>query len=175
MFGSAIAKNLFSGNIQFAQYQKVSKMGRRLNLSLIMIIALLSGVVADDFEFSPNVVYDSTTVVGIMLGFEVGDYIHPVIRVESGDVRSFWSTDPLMDYFLTLYVGEMVVLQIEEADSYIPESGGMMRIFRVIRAGTDTLSFIAWRDSLEAQGDPDELLGDYRNAPYDCLIEIPER
>ncbi len=144
-------------------------------MSLILIIALLSGVVADDFEVSPNVVYDSSTVVGIMLGYEVGDYIHPVIRDESGDVRSFWSTDPLMDYFLTLYVGEMVVLQIEEADSYIPESGGMMRIFRVIGAGTGTMSFVQWRDSLEAEGDPEELLGDYHTAPYDCLIEVPER
>ncbi len=146
-----------------------------MNLSLIMIIALISGVVADDFEFSPNVVYDSTTVVGIMLGYEVGDYIHPVIRDESGDVRSFWSTDPLMDYFLTLHVGERVILEIEEADSYIPESGGMMRIFRVIGAGTDAMSFIVWRDSLEAQGDPDELLGDYHMAPYDYLIEVPGR
>jgi len=150
-------------------------MGRRLNLSLIMIIALLSGVVADDFEVSPNVVYDSTTVIGIMLGYEVGDYIHPVIRDESGDLRSFWSTDPLMDYFLTLHIGERVILEIEEADSYIPESGGMMRIFRVIGAGTDAVSFIAWRDSLEAQGTPGELLGDYHMAPYDCLIEVPER
>ena len=144
-------------------------------MSLIIIIALLSGVVADDFEVSPNVVYDSTTVIGIMLGYEVGDYIHPVIRDESGDVRSFWSTDPLMDYYLTLHVGERVVLQIEEADSYIPESGGMIRIFRVIGARTDTMSFIAWRDSLEAEGDPEELLGDYHAAPYGCLIEVRER
>ena len=144
-------------------------------MNLIIIIALLSGVVADDFEFSPNVVYDSSTVVGIFLGYEVGDYIHPVIRNESGDVISYWSTDPLMDYFLSCLVGERVVLEIEEADSYIPESGGMMRIFRVIGAGTDTVSFIAWRDSLEAEGDPEELLGDYHTAPYDCLIEVTER
>jgi hypothetical protein len=54
-------------------FREFHKRGK-LNLSLIMIIALLSGVVADDFEVSPNVVYDSSTVVGIMLGYEVGDY-----------------------------------------------------------------------------------------------------
>ena len=139
------------------------------------MIAVLTGVVADDFEVSPNVVYDSSTVVGVFLGYEVGDYIHPVIRDANGDVKSFWSTDPLMDYFLTLYVGERVVLEIEEADSYIPESGGMMRIFRVIGAASNTMSFFHWRDSLEAEGDPEDLLGDYYMAPYDCLLEAPGR
>lgn len=144
-------------------------------MSLVLIIALLSGVVADDFEVSPDVMYDSSTVVGIFLGYEVGDYIHPVIRDESGDIKSYWSTDPLMDYFLTLYVGERVVLEIEEADSYIPESGGMMRIFRVIGVSTDTTSFFLWRDSLEAEGDPEDLLGDYHMAPYGCLVEVSDR
>ncbi len=144
-------------------------------MSLIIIVALLSGVVADDFEVSPNVAYDSSTVVGIFLGYEVGDYIHPVIREEDGDVISFWSTDPLMDYFLTRLVGSRVILEIEEADSYIPESGGMMRIFRVIGVSTDTGSFFQWRDSLEAEGDPEDLLGDYYMAPYNCLLEVSDR
>ena len=144
-------------------------------MSLVLIIAVLLGVVADDFEVLPNVVYDSSTVTGTFLGYEVGDYIHPVIRDENGDVKSFWSTDPLMDYFLTFLVGSRVILEIEEADSYIPESGGMMRIFRVIGARTNTRTFSQWRDSLEAEGDPEELLGDYYMAPFDCLVETPDR
>lgn len=144
-------------------------------MSLIFIIAVLSGVVADDFEIPPNLVYDSTTVAGIFLGYEVGDYIHPVIRDESGEIRSFWSTDPLMDYFLTCHVGERVILEIEEADSYILEIAGMMRIFRVIGAGTRTVSFFQWRDSLEAEGDPEDLLGDYHTAPYNCPVEERDR
>ena len=144
-------------------------------MSLIIIIALLSGVVADDFEITPDVLFDSSTVTGVFLGYEVGDYLHPVIREEDGEIRSFWSTDPLLDYFLTRHVGEEVVLDIEEVDSYIPESGGMMRIFRVIGATTDAISFFQWRDSLEAEGEPEDLLGDYSMAPYNCLIEVPER
>ena len=80
-----------------------------------------------------------------------------------------------MDYFLTCHVGERVVLEIEESDSYIWEIESMMRIFRVIGAGSGTVSFVQWRDSLEAEGDPEDLLGDYHMAPYDCLIEDPER
>jgi len=132
-------------------------------------------VVADDFEIPPNVVHDSTTVTGIFLGYEVGDYIHPVIRDDSGRIRSFWSTDPLMDYFLTCHVNERVILEIEEADSYIWEIAGMMRIFRVIGAGTGTLSYSQWKDSLETEGDPEDLLGDYYMAPYDCVFEGSDR
>ncbi len=144
-------------------------------MNLIFILAVLSGVVADDFDVPIDFVYDSTTVSGVFLGFEVGDYIHPVLRDESGEVVSFWSTDPLMDYFLSCHVGERVVLEIEEADSYIWEVGDMVRIFRVIGAGTGILSYSQWRDSLEAEGEIEDLLGDYFSAPYDCLIEVPDR
>lgn len=143
-------------------------------LNLIFILAILSGLVADDFEIPPNIVYDSTTVSGIFLGYEVGDYIHPIIRNERGKILSFWSTDPLMDYFLSCHVDERVILEIEEADSYIMELGDMMRILRVIGASTGTVSFSHWRDSLETEGDPEDLLGDYFAAPYSCLFEIPQ-
>ncbi|MEN8208274.1 MAG: hypothetical protein ABFR50_03385 [Candidatus Fermentibacteria bacterium] len=144
-------------------------------MSLIFIIALLSGVVADDFEVSPNVVYDSTTAPGILLGFIVGQYdVHPVLLDENGDARSFWSTDPLLDYFLSRLVGERVFLEIEESDSYIGSVPDVMRIFRVIDASTGNLSYFQWRDSLETEGDPEELLGDYHAAPYNCLVEVPD-
>ncbi|MCD4701819.1 MAG: hypothetical protein K8S24_08195 [Candidatus Aegiribacteria sp.] len=144
-------------------------------MSLIFILAVLSGVVADDFEVPDNVVYDTSTVRGVFVGFEVGDYVHPVISGEDGKLRSFWSTDHLMDYYLACNVGERVVLEIEEADSYIWEIEGMMRIFRVIGASAGTLSYSQWRDSLEAEGEPEDLLGDYYSAPYDYLIEEQDR
>lgn len=144
-----------------------------MNLNLILILAVLSGLVADDFEIPPNMVYDSTTVSGTFLGFEVGDYIHPVIRDARGKILSFWSTNHLMDYFLSCHINERVILDIEEVDCYIMEVGDVMRIFRVIGAGTETVSFSHWRDSLEAEGRPEELLGNYFSAPYDNLIEAP--
>jgi len=144
-------------------------------LNLIFILAVLSGVVADDFEIPPSIIYGSSTVRGVFLGYEVGDYIHPVIRDESGEIESFWSTDPLLDYFLASHVGERVVLEIQESDTYILELGDMLRIFSVIGASTGTVSFTSWKDSLDALGEPEELLGDYFSAPYDCIYEVPER
>jgi len=150
---------------------------------LIIILAVLSGVAADDFELPPNeadfelppnIVFDSTTVSGIFLGYEVGDYIHPVLRTDTGKILSLWSTDPLMDYFLTCHIDEAVVLEIEEADSYIWEIGDMMRIFRVIGVTTGTTTFSLWRDSIAALGEPQDLLGDYFSAPYNCLLEESE-
>ena len=144
-------------------------------MNLILILAVLSGVVADDFEIPPRIIYGSTTVRGAFLGFEVGDYIHPVMRDESGEIVSFWSTDPLLNYFLASHVGERVVLEIEESDTYIMELGEMLRIFSVIGANTGAVSFTSWKDSLDALGEPEELLGDYFSAPYDCVYVVPSQ
>ena len=143
-------------------------------MNLIFILAVLSGVVADDFEIPPSIIYGSTTVRGAFLGFEVGDYIHPVIRDENGEIESFWSSDPLLDYFLATHVGERVVLEIEESDTYIMELGDMLRIFSVTGATFGNVSFSSWKDSLDALGEPEELLGDYFSAPYDCIYEVPD-
>ncbi|MCD4776153.1 MAG: hypothetical protein K8S15_08925 [Candidatus Aegiribacteria sp.] len=42
-----------------------------------------------------------------------------------------------------------------------------------IGASTETVSFSHWRDSLEAEGQTEELLGNYFSAQYDNLIEEP--
>ena len=140
-------------------------------MNLILILGILSGTVADDFEVPPNIVYDSTSVSGIFLGYEAGNDIRPVIRNENGGIEFYWSTDPLMDYFLAIHVNERVILEIEEADTYNVETGSMERIFRVIGASTGTLSFTHWKDSLVVEGQPEDLLGDYFSAPYHCLYE----
>ncbi len=140
-------------------------------MNIIFIFAVLSGVAVNDFEVPEDVVLDSTTVQGVFLGYQVGDYIHPILQTNAGEVLSFWSTDPLMDYFLTCQVGEEVILEIENKESYIPEAGGMTRILSVVGVSTNTTSFSIWRDSIETLGEPQELLGDYFTAPYNCLVE----
>ncbi len=140
-------------------------------MSIIFIFAVLSGIVVADSEVPEDIVLDSTTVQGVFLGYQVGDYIHPVLQTDTGEVLSFWSSDPLMDYFLTCLVGEEVTLEIENRESYIPEVGGKTRIPSVVGVSTSTTSFSIWRDSIETLGEPQDILGDYFAAPYNCLVE----
>jgi len=144
-------------------------------LNLILILAVLSGLVADDFELPPNAMFDSTTVSGTLIGFEIGNYVHPVILTESGKLESYCSTDPLLDYFLTLFIEEWVVLDIQEAGCFRTGTEEIVRVFLVVGARSGTLSYDHWRDSLITEGDPADLLEDYTSAPLEFQIELPIR
>ena len=139
-------------------------------MSLLFILAMLSGVVADDFEVPPDMAFDTTTVIGQFIGFEVGAQVQPVIRDRNGELVSFWSAGPLMDYFLCIHLNERVTLEVEEVDTYIASIGEVSRVWRIIEASAGALSFSTWRDSLEARGEPEELLGDYFSAPLDHTV-----
>lgn len=138
-------------------------------MGLFLILLLLPGVVADDFEFPPDIVFDTYTVTGTLLGFQAGEYMHAVIRDRSGDIMSFLSPEPLMDYFLAGHVGETVVLEVEEVDTYVIEAEDMVRTTRLTGAASEETTYEEWVDSLNAEGTPEEQLGDYTRVPLDFL------
>ena len=138
-------------------------------MNLILIIALLSGVVADDFELPPDIVYGTSTVTGTLLGFQADDHMHAIVSTRGGGTGSYFTFDPLLDYFLSEHVGETLVLELQDVETYLIEAEEMVRLTRVTGARAGDVSFSAWRDSLESVGDPEELLGDYFSAPYDHI------
>lgn len=138
-------------------------------MNLFLIMALLVGVVADDFELPPDILIDTYTVTGTLLGFQAGEYMHAVIRDRSGDVMSVLSPDPLLDFFLSGHVGETVILEVEEVETYLIEAEDMVRTTRLTGAAAGEKTYEEWADSLNAQGTPDELLGDYTRVPLDFL------
>lgn len=138
-------------------------------MNLFLILALLPGVVADDFELPPDIVMDTYTVSGTLLGFQAGEYMHAVIRERSGDIMSVLSPDPLLDYFLAGHVGETVVLEVEEVETYVIEAEEMVRTTRLTGAAAGETTYEEWVDSLNAEGTPEEQLGDYTRVPLDYL------
>ncbi|MCK4505157.1 MAG: hypothetical protein KAW14_06040 [Candidatus Aegiribacteria sp.] len=135
-------------------------------MSLFIIFMILFGYVSDDFEFTVITEYETFSVRGVFLGFEIDDYFNPVVRDEDGAVRSFLSTDCLMDYFLSDHVGESIILNIEDADLYVHHLGDTTRIERVTGISIDGLTYTHWKDSLDAAGEL-ELL-QYFYSPYHC-------
>ncbi len=135
-------------------------------MSLFIIFMILFGYVSDDFEFTVITEHNTFRVPGVFLGFEIDDYFNPVVRDEDGAVRSFLSTDCLMDYFLSDHVGESIILDIEDADLYVHHLGDTTRIERVTGISIDGLTYTHWKDSLDAAGEL-ELL-QYFYSPYHC-------
>jgi hypothetical protein len=86
------------------------------------------------------------TARGTLKGFEVGDYVHAVIKLQNGKEESFFIGGNGVDYFLALHKDEPLVITYQVVDSYIPEAGGRQRIERIsgVRAGGET-SAAWWR------------------------------
>jgi hypothetical protein len=106
-----------------------------------------------------------------MLGFQAGDYVQAMIQQRGGEPQEYWSFDPLLDYFLALHVGETVTLTVEDVDTYLVEMEEVVRLFRITDASAGGTTFTEWRDSLQALGNPEDLLGDYGKAPLEHLYE----
>lgn len=140
-------------------------------MSLFIAIALLFGVVADDFELPPEIIFSSSTVTVTPLGFQAGDHMRVVVSDRSGAIASYWTFDPLLDYFIAEHMGETVTLNIQDVETYLMTAEAMVRLIRVTGARAGDVSFEAWRSSLEDAGGPEAVLGNYFSAPYEHLYE----
>jgi len=138
-------------------------------LNLILILTLLSGAIADDFEVPPDRFYSTTTVNVEFLGFQEGDCMHPVVRGSDGQVISLWSFDDMLNYFLSLHVNEEVILDLEEVDSYVMAAEEMVHMLRVTEAEAGGRTYTAWKDSVLSLGDADAVLGNITRALHECM------
>lgn len=126
-------------------------------MNLILMIALLTGVVADDFELPPDIVYNTMTRTGTLEGIDSGDESAQVtVSGREGGSESFWSFDPLLNYFLSLHLDEQVTLDIEDVETWMTDEESMVRLMRVVDATAGETTFEEWSDSLEAEGGLDE-------------------
>lgn len=81
---------------------------------------------------------------GTLKGFEVGDYMHAVIKLTNGSEASYFIGQPGLDYFLAEHKDKPLVLTYQIVDSYIPEAGGSQRIERLSGARAGALTYAAW-------------------------------
>lgn len=124
-------------------------------MNLVIIAALLIGVVADDFELPPDIVYGNMNRTGLLAEVEPGD-LRVVLSGREGDTETFWSFDPLLNHFLSLHLDEQVVLEIEDVETWMSEEEEMVRLLRVVDATAGETTFRAWSDSLETGEGLDE-------------------
>ncbi|MDX6693979.1 MAG: hypothetical protein QOF02_1582 [Blastocatellia bacterium] len=96
-------------------------------------------------------VISTRTVKGSLKGFEVGDYMHAVIKLQSGKEDSYFIGSPGLDYFLALHKGEPLTLTYQVVDSYIEQAGGVQRINRLSGARAGKLTHAAWWKNMRAK------------------------
>jgi hypothetical protein len=101
-----------------------------------------------------------------LVGFEVGDYLHAIVRRSNGERVSFFLTKPGIQYFLVLRKDELLELTYQVVDTYIPEAGGMETIKRLIAAKASGQTYAAWWKDIGTKFTMTQL-----RRKYDPLVE----
>lgn len=103
--------------------------------ALVPVILLPLIASASQVETSKkDVVLKTRMVRGTFVGFEVGDYVHAIVKGKDGNERSFFIGSPGLDYYLATKLDQEGSFTYQVVDSYIPEAGGRMRTERMIEA-----------------------------------------
>lgn len=120
---------------------------------------------------SPETVQETKSLTGEFIGFEVGDYLHAVIRQPDGTTASFF-LERGMELFLVDHQNQPLELTYQVVDTEIPEAGGITTIERLsaIRAGDQT--FADWWKT--AEPDFGKLLDEYQPRIEKATLEPGE-
>lgn len=111
-----------------------------------------------------------TKVSGELLGFEVGDYVHAIVKDDKGTETSYYIGDYPLNYFLAAHVGKKLDLELETKMTFLEEAGQEVETTKIAKAsfkGTDVAAW--WKKELESATE-EEL-----KKKYDALIEEKDR
>jgi hypothetical protein len=134
----------------------------------LAFVLLLCGCASDQVPTSDrkDTVISHHVLRGKLIGFEIGDYVHPVVRDGAGKKRSFFVNAHGLDYYLALHAGEMLELEYELVDSFFEEAGGVVRIERLVTATDGRLGAQEWWQMQRREHSLEQL-----HAQYELLID----
>lgn len=106
-----------------------------------------AGSIVQNSQKTKDIVKATKTMTAKLVGFEVGDYVHAILKDSKGKEHSMYICTPGVDYFMAQNKGKTMVITYQLVKSYIEESGGMLDIERVSDARLGKLTAKAWMQS----------------------------
>ena len=100
-------------------------------------------------------------ITGTTVGFEMGDYQHVEILLTNGKKMSFFIFKPGLDFFLAVHKESKLQLTYEIANVNIPESGGLMKVERLVSAKAGTVTYENWWKKMKAKHTMEQLINKY--------------
>ena len=83
-------------------------------------------------------------VKGYFIGFEVGDYLHALIKTSDGKDMSFFVNQSGMQYFLALHKDQPMEFTYQVVDTYLPEPDDIETIKRLVAAKVGGETYSKW-------------------------------
>lgn len=105
------------------------------------------------------------TIQGKPIAFEMGDYLHAIVKVNGAD-KSFFLSKPGLDFFLAMHCNQRGTFRYEVVDTYVPEAGGRVTINRLSDATIGGHSYSAWWENAQRRSSMKEL-----TKKYEPLVE----
>lgn len=91
-----------------------------------------------------DIVKATKTIAAKLMSFEVGDYVHAILKDAKGKEHSMWIDGEGVDYFLAIHAKKMLTIKYQTVSTYIPEAGGRETIDRIISAKFGKLDSATW-------------------------------
>ena len=115
----------------------------------------------------PDKVKSTHTQRGSFLEFEMGDYLHAEFRKSNGKrVSFFMGENESLRYFLAAHRGKRIYLTYQVVETFIPESGGVETIQRLVAATSGNETDTQWWRRIRRTGNLARL-----RARHDELVE----
>lgn len=131
---------------------------------LLLVLALASFAPA---QVSKKEIVKSThTVRGKLVRFEMGDYVHVVIKDTKGKERSFFLGGVGLDFYLAANAGKSGSFTYQKVNAYVEEAGGRMDLERLESARIGKQGSVSWWKSLIKRMNVDDI-----NKKYQPMVD----
>jgi hypothetical protein len=135
--------------------------------ALILSLLLTQPALQDTKPVDKREIIKATHILkGKFVGFEVGDYVHAIVKDSKGKERSFFIGEPGLDFYLALNAKKNGSFTYQVVDAYIEEAGGRMVIERMSLAKVGRTSSYAWWKSTTKKSNLDAI-----NKKYQPLVD----
>lgn len=99
------------------------------------------------------------TITGKVVAYEVGDYVHAIVRTSNGREASYFiGGGPAVNCFLAAHLYKTLQLKIQTVDTYVQEAGQRIEMTRISDAQYGKLSAAAWWKSQRKTNSVEKLL-----------------
>lgn len=119
----------------------------RIARSLTMLVAFVAAahlVASPVQDNKKDKVLSTRTVAGKVVGFEVGDYVHVVVKNAKGQEESYYVGQFPTHYFLAAHANKALNLTVKKVSSFFEEAGERMEVERIDGATYGKLTVAAW-------------------------------
>ncbi|MCW5942040.1 MAG: hypothetical protein KIS66_07395 [Fimbriimonadaceae bacterium] len=136
----------------------------RLLLALVALVATAHAFAAPVQDDKKDKVLSTKTVTGTVIGFEVGDYVHVVVKDAKGKEGSYYAGPFPTHYFLAAHVNKPLKLTVNKVSSFFEEAGERMEVERIDGASYGKLSVAAWWKAERKKASEKKLIDKYEKA-----------